>query len=243
MEHIKVFLLDSNAEVQYGLNWGQRDGREPNQAYLQLEPQVYKSDFFPTPGHYFIIKTFDEKTIIFNRAQKKIGTALQTPENNSIIGLYLRKHLGIKPGEEIKLDDIFSYGKLDIDIYKSEEDLTYYLYFSKDWKSLDIRYIYNQYMLVSKTCDDWKEVKKHTSNIDKTSEYISKCINSNINLFQESSLKGLDKIINDYNLLEQELLDGTPINSVLTEYFDFLKSDYYYSHFGSDFFLKETIQQ
>jgi hypothetical protein len=240
MEHIKVFLLDSNAEVQYGLNWGQRDGREPNQAYLQLEPQVYKSDFFPTPGHYFIIKTFDEKTIIFNRAQKKIGTALQTPENNSIIGLYLRKHLGIKPGEEIKLDDIFSYGKLDIDIYKSEEDLTYYLYFSKDWKSLDIRYIYNQYMLVSKTCDDWKEVKKHTSNIDKTSEYISKCINSNINLFQESSLKGLDKIINDYNLLEQELLDGTPINSVLTEYFDFLKSDYYYSHFGSDFFSKRN---
>lgn len=47
MESVKVYLLDKNNEVQYGLNWGQREGREPNQAYLQLAPEVYRSDFFP----------------------------------------------------------------------------------------------------------------------------------------------------------------------------------------------------
>lgn len=63
MDSIKVTLLDStNFNVQYGLNWGQRENRDPNQAYLQLEPDVYKSDFFPTKGKYFIVKTDDNET-------------------------------------------------------------------------------------------------------------------------------------------------------------------------------------
>lgn len=44
---VKVDLLDKNGNPQYGLNWGQRTGREPNQAYIQLPIEVYRSDFFP----------------------------------------------------------------------------------------------------------------------------------------------------------------------------------------------------
>ncbi|MBR1666727.1 MAG: NgoFVII family restriction endonuclease [Bacteroidaceae bacterium] len=55
METIRVYLLDKEGESQYGLNWGQRVGREPNQAYLQLDSIVYNSDFFPVKGTYFLV--------------------------------------------------------------------------------------------------------------------------------------------------------------------------------------------
>ena len=111
METCKVWLLNSKEEVQYGLNWGQRENRDPNQAYLQLEPEVYNSDFFPVKGKYFIVVTDDAETIIFNRAQKDKGCALQTPENNAILGRYLRKRLGVELGSEIVKEDIVNYGK------------------------------------------------------------------------------------------------------------------------------------
>lgn len=47
MKKITVSLIDKNGDAQYGLNWGRRDKRDPNEAYLQLTPEVYKSDFFP----------------------------------------------------------------------------------------------------------------------------------------------------------------------------------------------------
>lgn len=46
IKKINISLLDKNGNPQYGLNWGQRDGREPNQAYIQLPIDVYRSDFF-----------------------------------------------------------------------------------------------------------------------------------------------------------------------------------------------------
>lgn len=45
MEQVQVSFLDKNGNVQYGLNWGQRDNRDSNQAYLQLPPEIYRSDF------------------------------------------------------------------------------------------------------------------------------------------------------------------------------------------------------
>lgn len=129
MKHIKVNLLDNKGEVQYGLKWGMREKRDPNQAYLQLEPEVYKGDFFPPKGKYFIVNTDDDKTLIFNRAQKDYGCALQTPENNAILGIYIRERLGVPSGHEISKTDIEKYGKDNIDFYKIDE-LHYLLSFS-----------------------------------------------------------------------------------------------------------------
>ena len=67
---IVVDLLDKNGEPQYGLNWGQRIGREPNQAYIQLPIEVYRSDFFPKKPEHFSVRTDDGQDIIFTRAQK-----------------------------------------------------------------------------------------------------------------------------------------------------------------------------
>ncbi len=120
MKQVQVSLLDKNGEVQYGLNWGQRENREPNQAYLQLSPEIYRGDFFPPKGKYFIVNTDDNETIIFNRAQKDLGCALQTPESNSLLGLYIRRRLGVLSGKEITKEDIersgnsfFTFSKID----------------------------------------------------------------------------------------------------------------------------------
>ena len=129
METCKVWLLNSKNEVQYGLNWGQRENRDPNQSYLQLEPEVYNGDFFPVKGKYFIVETDDNETIIFNRAQKEKGCALQTPENNAILGGYIRKRLGIVNGAEIVKDDILNYGR-DFITFTKIDDLHYKLDFS-----------------------------------------------------------------------------------------------------------------
>lgn len=127
---IKVDLIDSKGEVQYGLNWGQRDGRNPDQAYIQLSADVYKSDFFPSKGKYFVVRTDDGQTIIMTRAQKTgDGTAIQTPDDNSILGKYIRKRLGLQEGTPITAADIAAYGRDNIVITKID-NLNYEMNFS-----------------------------------------------------------------------------------------------------------------
>ena len=119
MKSINIHLLDKTGDVQYGLNWGHRDNRDKNQSYLQLPSDVYKSDFFPKKGTYFLVYTDDGHSFAMNRAQKTDdGTAIQTPEDNSILGKYLRKRLGLTDGKEILVNDILSYGRTDISITK-----------------------------------------------------------------------------------------------------------------------------
>lgn len=131
MENIEVFLFDKNGGVQYGLNWGQREGRDPDQAYLQLTPEVYRSNFFPVKKNYFIAETDDGETLIFNRGQKgEDGCALETPDDNAKLGRYLRKRLGISYGKKIEKEDIENYGRSSIKFYKID-NIHYKLDFSK----------------------------------------------------------------------------------------------------------------
>ena len=146
MKSINIHLLDKTGDVQYGLNWGHRDNRDKNQSYLQLPSDVYKSDFFPKKGTYFLVYTDDGHSFAMNRAQKTDdGTAIQTPEDNSILGKYLRKRLGLTDGKEILVNDILSYGRTDISITKFD-NRHYYLDFKKDWVSDIISYIYDTFL-------------------------------------------------------------------------------------------------
>lgn len=121
METCKVYLFDKNNEVQYGLNWGLRESRDPNQSYLQLLPEIYKGDFFPAKGKFFVAETDDNCTLFFTRAQKDYGCALQTPDNNATLGTYIRKRLGVISGSPITKDDIISYGRDYIEFLKLDE--------------------------------------------------------------------------------------------------------------------------
>lgn len=119
IKKVKVPLLDRNGEPQYGLNWGQRISREPNQAYIQLPIEVYRSDFFPKKPEHFFVHTDDGLDIKFTRAQKTDeGTALQTPDDNSFFGKYIRDRLGIPHGQEITAKDILNYGCTEITFFK-----------------------------------------------------------------------------------------------------------------------------
>jgi hypothetical protein len=110
-----------------GLNWGQRPGRDKNQAYLSVPSTVQKSDFFPDIGVEFVVKTTDGESWICARRQQN-GKAIHTVSSNSIMGMYFRKRLGVNPGEFVLVDHLLNYGRTNVDIYKESVN-TYILDF------------------------------------------------------------------------------------------------------------------
>lgn len=145
MKSVKVFLFNKDGDVQYGLNWGQRGTRDPNEAYLQLTPEVYRSDFFPIKKHYFLVDADDGFSFVMNRVQKgEDGSALGTPEDNSLLGRYLRKRLGVPENLTIEKSAIDAYGRSDIDFikvgdnhYKMDFSLSHSLISSTDVSDID----------------------------------------------------------------------------------------------------------
>lgn len=106
-----------------GLNWGQRDGREHNQAYLKLTPDIYNSGFFPAAPECFTVRTDDGKYMICRRAQKsKDGEAIHTPTSNSLLGEYFRNRLGLANGAYVTKEDLLRYGRTDVTFYKLDND-------------------------------------------------------------------------------------------------------------------------
>lgn len=133
LESITVPLLKKDGTIQKvgGLNWGQRPGREPNQAYIQLRPDVYRSNFFPSRSTHFTVVTDDDRTLICTRAQKTntTGAAIETPQNNSLLGEYFRNRLGLHNGAFISPEDFKKYGRSDITFYKIDDE-NFYMDFS-----------------------------------------------------------------------------------------------------------------
>lgn len=129
---VRFSLLDrsGNLPQRSGLNWGQRpeEHREPNQAYIKLPADVYKTDFFPPRKTHFTVLTDDGKVLICTRAQDN-AKAIHTPHNNSLIGEYFRSRLGVPLGGTVKLSDLNRYGRHDIDFYKIDDE-TYFMDFS-----------------------------------------------------------------------------------------------------------------
>lgn len=131
---ITVSLLSRAGVVptRSGLNWGQRYGRNPNQAYIQLGAARAKSGFFPPRPEQFTVVTDDNLSFIAVRAQKsgdRGGDAIETPEGNHILGAYLRARIGVRSGAPIAKRDLENYGRTDITFCKIEGD-TYYMDFS-----------------------------------------------------------------------------------------------------------------
>jgi hypothetical protein len=130
LEHVNVSFLakDGTLPSTSGLNWGQRDGREKNQAYIPLKADVYSTEFFPPNTIHFTINTDDNKSLIATRAQDN-GKAIHTPHNNSLIGEYFRIRLGLPSGAFVNKSDLENYGRTDIDFYKIDDE-TFYMDFS-----------------------------------------------------------------------------------------------------------------
>ncbi len=132
LESVSVSLLDRDSEIhkKAGLNWGQRQGREPNQAYIQLSPEIYRGDFFPIRSTHFTVLTDDDRTLICTRAQKNpMGAAIETPHNNSLLGEYFRSRLGLANGAFVNKEDLEKYGRTNVTFYKIDDE-NYYMDFS-----------------------------------------------------------------------------------------------------------------
>lgn len=129
-ENVTVSLLDGSGTlpIRSGLNWGQRPGREPNQAYLRLTADIYNSDFFPPVGIRFTLLTDDDQSFICTRAQQR-GKAIETPQNNSYLGQYFRQRLGLPIGSLVTTQHLTDYGRHEIAFYKIDEE-TYFMDFS-----------------------------------------------------------------------------------------------------------------
>jgi hypothetical protein len=101
-----------------GLNWGQRPGREQNQAYLSVPSEVQKSNFFPDTGIRFLMKTDDGVQWECARRQAN-GKAIHSIKNNSLIGCYFRKRLKVDLGDLVTISHLLRYGRTNLTIYKT----------------------------------------------------------------------------------------------------------------------------
>ena len=104
-----------------GLNWGQRAGREPNQAYIPVNAEAQKSGFFPDIGDYFTVTTDDGKVFQCVRAQQN-GKAIETYGDNSELGRYFRHRLGLPDGAYVNASDLKRYGRTDVTFYKIDDE-------------------------------------------------------------------------------------------------------------------------
>ena len=112
-----------------GLNWGQRQNREPNQAYIPVPSKVAKSGFFPDRGDYFLIATDDGQSLECVIAQDN-DKAVETPQDNSILGRYFRDRLGVLRGSSVNIDDLQRYGRHYVEVYLLP-DGTYFMDFRR----------------------------------------------------------------------------------------------------------------
>lgn len=111
-----------------GLNWGQRENRNPDQAYISIPAPERRSGFFPQIGVEFDILCDDGFLIKCVRAQQN-GKALQSKPENSILGAYFRMRLGLASGDFVVVTNLYKYGRTSVDIHK-RVDKPYFLDFS-----------------------------------------------------------------------------------------------------------------
>lgn len=105
-----------------GLNWGQREGRNHDQAYIPVPKDVREANFFPPRGEHFQIVTDDGESFIATIAQEG-GKAIEIPNDNAILGKYFRKRLGKESGAFVSTQDLEDYGSNSVRISKIQSDL------------------------------------------------------------------------------------------------------------------------
>lgn len=120
-ETVRLSLLDGYGRIhkKSGLNWGQRKGRDPNQAYIPIPISIHKAHpcFFPSKGTTFVIRTDDGQVFTAVTAQDN-SKAIETPYDNGFLGLYFRRRIGVPSGEFVTKEDLEAYGRTDVEITK-----------------------------------------------------------------------------------------------------------------------------
>ena len=139
-----------------GLNWGLNAAgkprlrnkkkpnggrRDPNEAYIRV-PKKYDVGFFPkyikVPRGKkareaqipFSVQTDDGKVFSCIRASGGYGKEIETPQDNTELGVWFRERLGIPSGAKVTDKVVRKYGRDKVRFYKLSDD-QYFLDFSK----------------------------------------------------------------------------------------------------------------
>ncbi len=120
---VRISFLSADGSVgeRSGLNWGQREGREPNQSYLSIRKDARKEGFLPEKEFTFTMLT-DSGNSLDCTVQQGGRKAVTTTDNNSILGSYIRQRLGVGDGSLISVEDLERYGRTDFVLSKIDDE-------------------------------------------------------------------------------------------------------------------------
>ena len=116
-------LMKSGHETgsKSGPNWGQRGNRDKDEMYIPLPSQHQNSGFFPAIGEEFTVETIDGETFKCVRQQTD-GKAITTVGDISLLGIYIRKKIGIGQFDFVAKADLEVYGRTDVTFYKIDNE-------------------------------------------------------------------------------------------------------------------------
>ncbi|GAA0061944.1 restriction endonuclease PLD domain-containing protein [Clostridium sp. CTA-1] len=136
VQSVCLSLLSRTGEIgtKSGLNWGQRNKRNRNEAYIGLPASIVRTGFFPLDKQHFTVITDDGHQLIL-RVEQENNKAITTPLSNAQLGEYFRNRLNIPNGEYIWRKDLEQYGRTDVTFYKLDDE-QYYMDFSKNGTEL-----------------------------------------------------------------------------------------------------------
>lgn len=126
-EQVRLSLLTrrtGDVGLVSGLNWGQRDRRNPNEAYIPMPAHVARSGFFPLDETVFTVLTDDHRQLLL-RVEQAGNKAITTPLSNALLGEYFRNRLNIAEGMKVTKDDLERYGRTDVAFTKIDDELFY----------------------------------------------------------------------------------------------------------------------
>lgn len=104
-----------------GINWGQRQGRDKDQAYIPIPAPIASGDFFPPRPQTFTVLTDDGESFIMVRAQDN-QKALHTTQSNALLGFYLRQRMGLPSGIYVTRQHLEDYGRSDVSFTKIDDE-------------------------------------------------------------------------------------------------------------------------
>lgn len=127
LKSVSLSLLARGGETgkHSGLNWGQRNGRDPNQAYIHLPAQIARSGFFPLKNDRHFMVVTDDRHQLTLRVEQANNKAITTPLRNADLGEYFRNRLGLAYGAFVTRADLERYGRTDVTFYKIDDEQFY----------------------------------------------------------------------------------------------------------------------
>lgn len=125
--HLSLLTNKGDVGKRSGLNWGQRNQRNRNEAYIPLPRKIAKTAFFPL-GRHFTVVADDGHTLLL-RVEQQNDKAITTPLSNAQLGEYFRNRLGLSNGAFVTKQSLINYGRTEVTFHKIDDE-QYFMDFS-----------------------------------------------------------------------------------------------------------------